>query len=1141
MRAISNLRVILWLAGLVLLLADEVILSEAGAVQPSSQVLTNVAEFCRSASAGFRANYQVQLEGVICWVGPTRNLFILQDDSGAVPISMDFGGATIHIGQRVRIGGECMAQRSGLGFVMTQALVVDNDGLHPPIERMGSAPLKSGLNPIRVHWFNSRGEGVLKVSFQGPGVPLQPVPPTSLFRIDGTPEDGATNLVPGLNYRCWEGEWDFVPNFNQISVARSGAVPGFDVSATTRPESVGMEFTGFLKVPQDGLYSFYLGSDDGSLLWVGQPSLLLTTLGDAEVPEPQSLSFGKVLSEDEEFRRWEVEGEVTFVNERHRSLRLEMRAGAGQLVLEIADAHGAHPELLRGSRLRTTGICQGTSTLDGQKRAGYVWVPNWSGVEVLAIAPDRWELQPLVLISNLTAKTATKISTLVRIRGQVRSVGSNHTMVVKDETGEVAVNVLRVPPASGSLVEVVGMRTGTGDQLALQEAYVREVVAPSEDSDEGLPLLTTIKDVWKLSPEQASLAYPVRVRGVVTAKFENGLNLVIQDADQGIYIGVALGDTRGPVEIGDACEVVGITRTATWAPSIVAQQVIRLGLGNMPEPLRPSWDQILNGSLDSQYVEVQGLVTDVHDTGVKLLTRVGRIDIESVGNSREQWQPFQDALVRVRGCVLAVYDRVTRVAISGKIRLIHPSIAVDEYPPANPFATSVRGVSSLRAFDSQASPFQRVKVAGQILHASADLYCLMDGTNGLRFFPKKAVILPVGALVEVVGILDLNGPSPILLEAVVRVMGLAELPEPMVLSGSNLLSGARDNTRVRMESILLNVNRDAGDQVLELRTESQVYRARLCTNQGVVKSIPLGSRLALTGVYQGKGGNWAAGRDIEAFDLVLSSPSDIKVLEQPSWWTPKRLLMLVGSMAAVLFLALGWIRVLHRQVDERTRQLAQQIQARQRVEQQRAVEQERTRLARDLHDDLGGGLTEISMLGFLANDGSIPSERKTGYLQQMTEKARQLVTALDAIVWAVNPRYDSLSSLAAYYSLYAQRFLGLASVQCRLEIADSFPECPLDSTMRHSFFLAFKEALSNVVRHARATEVQLRIKVENDELVVAVADNGCGLQPDATSECGMDGLENMKARMSALGGQCEIQSVPTRGTTVVFRVSLPKE
>ena len=1054
MRTISNFRTILWVTSLFPIVCAGIALSATGAMETPSQALTNVAQFYRSAGTGYHANYTVQLEGVICWADPNSKLFVFQDGSGAVPIRADFRGAPIRLGERMRVEGECSAERSGLGFAMTQALVVDNDGLHPPVEKAGSVVLKAGLTPVRLVWFNSAGDGVLKVSYQGPGTPLQAIPAMALFRPGGDLTGGATNLVQGLEYKCWEGGWDCVPDFTQLVAVTNGAAAGFDVSVRTRPERVGLEFSGYLKAPQEGLYTFYVESDDGSLLFAGQPSLRLTALGASEAPKPSPLGLGEVLSEGKEFHRCEVEGEVRFVDERQRTLRLELRAGEDHLLVEIANARGAQPGLLQGARIRAAGICHGTSTFDGRKVAGYLWVPSWSEVDVL--------------------------------------------------------------PGP-------------------------EVVSDTEGNAVKLPLLSTIGQVRRLSPEAARRAYPARVQGVVTAVFESGSSLVIQDADQGIYIGVQIGNTRGRLEIGDLCEITGTTRSAGWAPMIDAQRVTRLGLGRLPEPLHPSWDQILNGSLDSQYVELQGIVTEVHDSGVKLLTRVGKIELDLGGKSREEWQRLEDALVRVRGCVLAVYDSATHLVSSGKIRFIHPSIAVDEFPPTDPFAIAVKRVAALRSFDPHASAFQRVKVAGQIVHANNGLYCLMDGTNGLHFFPKTAVSLPAGAVVEVVGIVDLSGPSPSLREAMVRQQGLRKKPAAMVLTGTNLLSGARDATLVRVESLLLNVSRDAGDQVLELRTGPYVHTARLNMNLAHVGPIPIGSRLALTGVYLGKGGNWAAGQDIEDFDLALSSPADITVLERPSWWTTRRLLGLVGSLAAVLLLALAWIRLLHGQVEERTRQLAQQIQARQLVEQQRALEQERTRLARDLHDDLGGGLTEISMLGFLANDRVIAPERKAGYLRQMTEKARQLVSALDEIVWAVNPRYDSLAGLTGYYSLYAQRFLSLASLACHLEVAERLPDCPLDSNVRHSLFLAFKEALNNVVRHAEASEVRLRILVQEGELIVSVTDNGRGLQPAAATEAGMDGLANMRERMSALGGRCEIRSAPAQGTTVLFGVRLPKD
>jgi len=1046
MRIISNGRTLL---SLLLIGGEGVVSSGVGAVETLTEVVTNVAQFYRAANTGYNIKCVVRLEGVASWVNPSGQGLILEDQSGAVAILGGFEGVAVGVGKRVRLEGECTAQRSGLGLVMTQAWVVNNDGLHPVQEESGSVGLRAGFNPVRLVWFNRLGPGVLNVSYAGPGISRQAIPAAALYR----PGEG-TNLLSGLNYRCWQGEWNFISDLNEREAITNGVCTGFDVTVGTRPEKVGLEFSGYLKVPQGGRYTFYTESDDGSLLFAGPPSLQLTELGNAEMSKPRSIAVGQALSEAEEFQRCQVEATVRFVSERPGTTRLELKAGEESMLAQIAEAYGADARLLHGRRVRVVGICLGTYTLDGSKVAGYVWVPSWNEVEMLAS---------------------------------------------EDASAE--------PEADG----------GT------------------------LPLLTTIEQVRRLNPEAASRAYPVRVRGVVTASSPNRLDFVVQEADHGIYVVLTTGKMRGRLEIGEACEITGTTRAAAWAPMIDAQQVLRLGLGRLPEPLRPSWDQILNGSFDSQYIELQGIVTAVRADGVELLTRMGKVEMSLGGKSREEWRQFEAALVRVRGCAIADYKMTTRQAISGKIRLVQPSIAVDRWPPAEPFAIPPKQVGALRSFDSEASPFQLVKVSGQVVHAQNGPYCLMEGTNGLRFFPKRDVRLPIGALVEVAGLPDMSGPSPALREAVVRVQQRSALPEARTLTGTNLLSGVYDATLVRMESLLLNVSREAGDQVLELRTGPHVHRARLPTSLGLLKPIPIGSRLALTGVYLGKGGNWAVGQDVEGFDLVLNSPADIKVLERPSWWTPRRLLGLAGSLGAVLLLALGWIRVLHRQVEERTRQLEQQIQARERVEQQRALEQERTRLARDLHDDLGGGLTEISMLGSLANDRVVALERKAGYLQQMTEKARQLVSALDEIVWAVNPRYDSLPSLAGYYSLYAQRFLSLASLGCHLEVAERLPDCPLDSKVRHSLFLAFKEALNNVVRHAEASEVRLRIRVEGEEMIVAITDNGRGLQAAAGTAPGKDGLANMRERLSALGGRCEIHSAPGQGTTVLFGVRLPKD
>jgi signal transduction histidine kinase len=266
---------------------------------------------------------------------------------------------------------------------------------------------------------------------------------------------------------------------------------------------------------------------------------------------------------------------------------------------------------------------------------------------------------------------------------------------------------------------------------------------------------------------------------------------------------------------------------------------------------------------------------------------------------------------------------------------------------------------------------------------------------------------------------------------------------------------------------------------------------------------------------------------------LLNSAADIRVLARPSWWTLGRLLVIVGALACALALAALWITQLRRQVARRTVELETQMRERQRVEQQHAMEQERARIARDLHDDLGSGITEISMLATRARSASAPDETRSRHLEQVGAKAREMVTALDEIVWAMNPQHDSLASLVSYFSLYADRFLGLANITWRLEGPAGPVNHVVDSRHRHQLFLAFKEALTNVVRHSGATEVRVSIQLEAGEVRLGIADNGRGLSADSRRD-EMDGVANMRSRLEKLGGRFEAASQPGRGTRLLF-------
>jgi signal transduction histidine kinase len=331
---------------------------------------------------------------------------------------------------------------------------------------------------------------------------------------------------------------------------------------------------------------------------------------------------------------------------------------------------------------------------------------------------------------------------------------------------------------------------------------------------------------------------------------------------------------------------------------------------------------------------------------------------------------------------------------------------------------------------------------------------------------------------------------------VARKTGHAALPGARSIGPDDLNRADLDSTRVRVKAVLVNQRSTPTGQALEMRVGLRSFLAMLPGSDKDIQAIPAGSELQLTGtcIIQG------VSQDAAFFGLLLNSPADISVLALPPWWTLQRMLVILGALACVLAGTVLWITQLRRKVDQRSAELEIQIRERQRIEQQHAMELERARIAQDLHDELGSGLTEISMLGARALARSTPVEKRSHYFDQMSNQARQMVTALDEIVWAMNPTHDSLASMISYFSLYAERFLGLANITWHLEGPFKVDDHVVDSRHRHQLFLAFKEALTNIVRHSGATEVLLDFQVARGRVRLTVADNGRGWAEMAQTE-----------------------------------------
>jgi len=492
--------------------------------------------------------------------------------------------------------------------------------------------------------------------------------------------------------------------------------------------------------------------------------------------------------------------------------------------------------------------------------------------------------------------------------------------------------------------------------------------------------------------------------------------------------------------------------------------------------------------------------------------------------------------IRVRGVSIPERDEAQKVIV-GSLRLFNASVNVDKLAPSVPFEIPLNHVSDLLLFDARANALQRIKVAGQVVHERHGEYFLMDGPNGLRFTPKVPVKLQEGDLVEVVGFPDMNGPLPALREALIHQTGKTNLPAARRLSENEMLNGKLDASLVCIEARMVGSSADRSDSVLELQTGNRGFVARLeKKNNGVLPSVEPGSQVELTGVYAGEGEHRTLGQAVDSFELLLNSPSNIRVLARPSWWTARHALTVIGAMVFIILAAAVWITLLHQQVEERSTRLAAEIQTREHTEHQRMLEAERSRIAQDLHDDLGATLTQIRFLSAVESCDTLVRESTRRQFKQVSEKARQMVASLDEIVWAVNPANDSLRSLVSYLRHVAEEFFRTTAVNCLLDVDKSLPAVTLTSEVRHNLYLSVREAFNNSAKHSNATELWLRIHWKEQTLQIIVEDNGCGFA-DQQAMAEQNGLTNMRRRLEKIGGRFECQTRPGAGTTC--RMSLP--
>jgi len=1082
-------------------------------------LVTNVAQLHQAVAQQWRVRCDLALTGTVCSVSAARGVMVFADDTGAEMFVFNFDGQQVRAGQRVALmGSNCEALRRRTEIALRRGPLVDNDGVHASLEKSGTVELAAGRHPMRVEWFNAGGAAILGVSVAAPGR-----------------RRGPLAVASDLAFRCIEGNWNSLPDFDLFPVVKSGMATNFDVKLTPRNDEVALEFTGEFTVPSDGQYRFFLNSDDGSRLYVGEALPRVAVLGKGKLPELRRRLIGQVIGDPDIYQWALAEGTAYYAVRRDGRLELELQSRTGnRLEAEIADATGLAPELLLNGQVQLFGVSRNVQIPGGQKILGLLSVVSAADVQLRELAPEAWTAYPTICIADLTTRLRqTNEEEVVHLKGRLQAEAGGQSMYLTDGTGSVMVtrNDLAEKLAGGE-VEVIGVGRQVGTNLVLSGICARAKITEDEVAA-PLPQLTTAEQILRLKPEEARHGYPVRLRGVVTCTWPDVFsNLILQDATRGIFLLQPSPGISGRPQIGEFWEAEGATDAGAFSPIVRARKMTRLGEGRLPLPAHPDWDQLLNGSLDSQFVEIEGLIIDLNrlESQATLMTHWGKVSVKFKGERLPKLEQFQNKLVRIRGCLLAVWDLVTHQLKVGEICLGSATINADQTLPTDPFVAPLKSIGELLRYDIQASKFQRVKISGQIVAERAGEFFLLSDGNGARFVPKNPCLFHPGDMVEVAGIPELGGPSPVLREASARKTGVAPLPAAKRIPAANFLLTENDATRVQMEGVLLNTRLVRDEQMLDLQNGSRIFSARLREGAWFLLSMLPGTRLELTGVYAGQRGAQVVGRSVDSFELLLDSSRDVRVLARPPWWTLRRSLAALGIVLVMLAGVMLWVFQLRRRVEIQTKIIHENVE-------HAATLEERTRIARELHDTMEQALAGINFqLGALAGTlrGGAPEaqqilERARLMARHAQAEARRTVRNLRMFALERNNLSGALEQLAKENA---------SGAGTKIEVAVSGQAVLLPVKVENHLLRIGQEAITNALKHAQAHNIKIELAYAAGFVQLKITDDGSGFDVARTAptEAGHFGLLGMRERTDKLGGTLKITSQPGAGTTVMVHV-----
>jgi len=945
---------------------------------------------------------------------------------------------------------------------------------------------------------------------------------------------------------------------------------GSDIrSSFEAPENWGVyhltRMRGYLHPPVTGYYRFWIASDNSSELWLSTdatPSKMrrIASILRFQFTEPRQWS--KYPSQRSELIPLKA-GETYYIEALQEQTDQAENLSVGW---QIPFANGSGIEVIGGSYLTpwSDGRKSADSSTNGILReywtnytaadlAGLGGLrPFESGLSVQRVsvkvdgAGKLPEPKTISLGQRLPVESNYRWA---RVEGAVKfsaTDGDAGVLEISDGLAEIQV---RVPHWSEAMSKSLGNATVRVDGVCEGGFDRNDVLVPGVIWAAGADGVAVVKNVPTNvveagAPQSVHAAATTNqimggyygTRGVVTFndRVFNNNYIFIQEDSAVMLVNVAQRPFTNRLEVGQRVDIGGALEPGKTPPVITPIFVENLGRQALPTPIIQPLGTLQAGNEQGKWCELEGVVRSANPNGTLTLATRDGVAFLWVGHTPSHClQDYVDAKLRTRG-VLLLHLLAAPV-------LLVPSrgfIDVVEAAPGEPFATAKSSIAAIRSADADAFCGPRVRIAGEITYRDARSFFVQDASGGIRVRTDHSFTNKVGEKVEVAGFPSM-GSARILTEPVIRPAKTVESAQPRDLNLGDAISPEAKGILVRLNATLLTQKTNGNVIALELQEQQRVLFATLSLGEGRLPQMLPGSRVQVTGVCDDEtpvssvaGNKPPRAEFLSAPTILLRRAQDVRLLSGPPWWTWKKAAWLVGLLLAISATALLWVHLLHRRLE---RQRSAQVAFSQRV--LGKLEEERRRIAVNLHDSLGQTLLVIKNHALLASRSASEEHGVLGRLEEISGVTSQAIEEVRRITHDLRPyQLDRLGlAQAIRASVNAASENGLIQFASLLEDIDGLFEKEAEIHV----YRIVQEAITNVVKHSGATEATVVIKKRDALVSLSIRDNGRGFDPAKPSSRANDlgyGLTGIAERVRILKGTLAIEAQPGLGTDLTIEV-----